>query len=462
MSPNQAAQERYNQAAMLHNKGLEIGTVDSALTYKFFASAAEADPTFKEAWYSTGNCNQELGLRAAAVACFRRAVELDPKDAKAWTNLGHCLYHMGRLDEAREALGMAISLEPEFGFPYVNLSLIDSLEGHLDRSLGYANKGFALEPEPVSEMALAFAHLYKRHWTSGLRHLEARFPYKLKHWEKFPYPRWQGEPFFDKVLYLPAEQGMGDALSFLRFVPLAAERGGQIFLQTQPELVRMAANMLAPYRNVLVGPLSAVLPPADYVLSITSLPVALALTDQEIERQPGLAVPYKPLGATSEWKVPNRRLHVGIVWAGAPDNGIDIWRSMKVTQFLELYRCPGIQLYSLQIGPRAMDLHETGCGPLIKDMAPYIRDTMDTAAAIRELDLVIAVETSIGHICGAIGADCWTLYAYNGGDWRHGRNPEQDGVLWYPNTRVFKQGRDAEWQPVLDRVIPALRERVGA
>ncbi len=460
-TPRNHAIAMHNHAVKMHEKGLAIGTADQATAYRLFSSSVDVDPTFKEGWYQLGNANGDLALGQAAIACFRRALEIDPNDAKALCNLGHRLYQQGRQDEAREVTLRAIDVEPTLPYAWSNLSLIQTACGQTEEAIASAEHAWSLEQDTVVELSLAFAYLYGRRWIKGLTHFESRFAYKIKTFLNMPYPRWHGEDFTGKTLYLTAEQGMGDALSYLRFVPLAAAFGGQVFLAVQPELVRMATLMLAGAAgasNVLVGPIHANLPPADYWCSLTSLPVALGMTDDEFEHMPGLTVPYNPIGATQQWKVPGRRLHVGIAWAGSPANEIDIFRSMRVTEFLELNRVPGIQLYGLQIGDHAGDIFAAGCQALIKDLSPFVRDVADTAAIVRDLDLIITVETSLGHIAGAVDAECWVLYSFNGGDYRIGR--DERGALWYPRHKIFRQGPDGTWQPVWNRVVDALKRRV--
>lgn len=453
------------QAISLYNQGVAIAATDQPMAYRMLSSAVVVDPTFHDGWYAVGNANADMGARPGAIAAHRRAVELNRQDAKAWTNLGHQLYMVGQLKEARFATERALKIDPKAAFAWCNLSLIESVEGELSASLDSAQKAFSLDQSPTVEVALAFALLFDKQWALGLKHYEARFAYKIEALTKFPYPQWQGEELtkFPNVesaatLFLTTDMGIGDTLSYLRFVPAAASRVSKVVLQVQPELMRLAVSMLRHLPNVSVGPLGQTFPDADYWCALTSLPVALHLTDDEIESAPNLKIPYAQLGATTPWKIPGRRFHVGIAWAGAPENGIDHWRSMKVEPFLDLYKVPGIQLYSLQVGPHAEDLHTAGCVSLIKDMAPFVRDVADTGAVMRDLDLVITVESAVGHIAGCHNVDCWVLYSYNGRDYRMGH--DEQGPLWYKRTRIFKQGPDAQWQPVMDRIVEALQERV--
>lgn len=448
--------ERRATAVQVYNQGVHANATDKQMAYKLISSSVDIDPTFATGWFQVGNMNAEYGLLAASIACYRRMLEIDDTDAKAWSNLGHRLYHTGEFDEAEEATRRALDLDPKLAFAWCNLSLIQSVKGYSDRAIVNARRAFELDPSPIIETALAFALLFSGHYAEGLKHFEARFPYKLGSFTQFPYPQWRGEDITDKTVLIQADQGLGDTLCYVRFVPFVAARAGRVIMLIQPELCRLFRAMLQMYPNIDIQPLPAPFPAADCWTSTVSLPVALGLTDKQIRDAQNLPMPA--FDTIPVWKAPDRKLHIAICWAGAAQNEIDRHRSMRVEQFLQLYQVPGIQLYSVQVGERAPELHAAGCAALIKDLSPHIRDVADTVSILREMDLVITVETSLGHIAGAMGAECWVLVARQGGDYRMGRT--NDVSLWNPKHTVWRQGVDATWRPVMDRVVSALTERV--
>jgi hypothetical protein len=165
-------------------------------------------------------------------------------------------------------------------------------------------------------------------------------------------------------------------------------------------------------------------------------------------------------GPPPAWKNPAAAIHVGIAYAGSPDNEIDKWRSIPVAEFLSLHRVPSVQLYSLQVGDRVADVHTIGAAGLIRDMSPWIKDARDTVSIMRELDLIVSVESFVAHLAGSIGKECWVPLSRNGGDWRCGRSG--DRPIWYDRTRLFRQGEDCRWEPVFEDIVQALGERVAA
>lgn len=447
------------------------------LAYRMWLSCVDIDPDFAPAWYMLGNANNDAGLKDAAIACWRRVVEIEPGHGRAWTNMGHQLFHSGRVKEALKVTQRAIETDPTPEYPVANMAMIESVLGNNAKSLRYAQQAAEMSRirrasegvsgiDPIVELQLAFSHFYAGNWIAGLQAFESRFPYKLAEYLDYPYARWDGaensDPVSGTILYVPAEQGMGDAISFIRFIPEAARRVGALQLVVHPELVRLFRAMLQDSPNVSVQPLPGTFPEADAWCPMTSLPLALGLTDEQFEAAPGLPMPGFQL--PTSWKAKGRGgrepLHVGIAWAGNPSNDIDRWRSMSLEPFLELARVPGVQLYALQFGPHQQDLWAIGAGALVRDLQPQVRDVADTVAIVKELDLVITIESALGHIAGAVGKECWIAYSMNGGDYRIGRNRQKP--IWYPNHRIFKQGDDATWPPVFERIVAAVRERVKA
>jgi hypothetical protein len=196
---------------------------------------------------------------------------------------------------------------------------------------------------------------------------------------------------------------------------------------------------------------------ADAWSTFVSLPFALGLTDDEIKQAPNIEMPRFPI--RNYWKVPDRKFHIGIAWAGSPMNDIDKHRNIPVHHFVELYRVPGIQLYSLQVDARKSDLNLWGFSPLIRDLSGYIRDVADTCSILESLDLVITVESALGHICSMADKECWVPYSWLGRDYRIGSN-EQAERLWTPKHRIFQQSDDMRWEPVFERIVEALKEKV--
>lgn len=427
--------------------------------YQLLTSACYADPTYWDAFYRNGNAATDLNRPEAAIACYRRALECQMTDADRGpllTNLAWKLHEFGRFEEAINLLHEAIRAAPGLVYPWVHLSSIHTAMGQTMTAVSCAQKAYEKAPaEAITEFALAFALLFDRQFAKGFKAFEARFEHRLPQFLHYPYPKWKGEK--GKTIFLVADQGLGDTLSFARFIPQVAERAGYIHACVQQELMRSFRYAFRQYDNINWLPQPCNFPAADAWTTFVSLPYALGLTDRQIREVPNYETMRENI--RSDWKVPDRKLHIGIAWAGSPQNDIDRHRCVPVTQFLELYRVPGIQLYSLQMDAKKFELFSSGCAPVIRDLSGYIRDITDTYNVLQHLDLVISIESALPHICSMIDKECWVPYSALGKDYRLG----VDGTdrLWTPHHRVFcQQMGEPNWNATFGRIIAALRERI--
>lgn len=473
---------RRNQAITFHNKAMEVIKTDQQLAWRLLCSAVTVDPDLATGWYMLGNACADLNQLPASCAAFRRALMLpdfpngDNGDmttdlrAKCLVNLSHRLQQMGETDEAyavnMETLAF-LEVNPKAdlegrAFAHTNLSQILSIMKRDDEALDEAMEGWKLSQEPIIELGLAFAYLFRGDYAEGLKHFRSRFGYRLPQFFSMPYDEWKdgpGKP--NKTLFVVSEQGAGDTLSFTRFIGPAQQHWGKILFQVHPEMYRLMTDSLKHWGKVEVMPLDQTqYPIADSWCSIMSLPTALGLTTQQIIDQPQGWYPKYDRRPNPEWKHKgDNLLHIGIAYGGSPMNGIDIWRSIPVQFFLECYRVPGVRLYSLQVGDRVADLHAAGTASLIRDLSPYIRDVSDTFAILDELDMVLSIESFLPHICGAVEKECWVPLSKRGGDFRVRRHG--DKAMWYPKHRLFRQGDDGTWDPVFEEIVKALRDACG-
>lgn len=456
-------------AIQFYNNGAAAASDRSAPEYlqhafQIFSSAMYADPTFATAAYQCGNNASDLGHHPAAIACWRRALECEMPDSgdagsdaarsKVLCNLGWRLESTGKTLEALDASMQAVELDPKLAFAWLNLSIIQGRLGLTEKSVQSARTAFELSPKDATvEMGLAFALLFNRNLAEGFKHFESRYAYRLRNFEKYPYPKWTGEP--DKTIFLVSDQGLGDTLSMARFIRMTCARAKYVHACVHPELLRLLQYALNDVPNLNLLPQPCNFPAADAWSTFVSLPFALGLTDAEIRNTP--QIEYKaPRTNAKQWKVPDRKLHIGIAWRGSGLNEINEHRSIPIQQFLELYKVPGIQLYSLQVDQNKHQLNDTGCAPVIKDLSLYIRDVSDTVSILQDLDMVITIESALGHIATLAGIETWVPYSWMGRDWRCGVDGSDQ--IW-SKYRVFPQASDIRWEPVFENIVRALHER---
>jgi hypothetical protein len=465
-------------ALAFHNHAVTIKAADPVMAYRSTVAAVTADPGCADAWLLLAIQARDMGNEPAAIAACKAGLRCTEGDGpgdlnvalrhKFLVNLGHSLMNDGRYDEAFRVTDEAIRLWERVGtealggtqgvaFAFTNLSLIQSHQGLQRGVVENARRGFELFPDVLTEMGLAFALLFDGRYAEGLKLFEARFPYRLQKFANMPYPRWDGGKV--GTLMIVPDQGLGDSLSFARFIPDAADIADRVIVMMPPELLVIMRGALASYANVEVVMHDAALPRADAWCPIMSLPVALGLSDDQIRRFDGLdaeAFAGGTVGSRLEFEPGT--FNIAIAWAGAPANEIDKHRSIPVTEFLPLLEVPRVRLWSVQVGPRAKEMHDACCAAMMVDLSPYIRDASDTAGILRRMDLVVTIESFVAHLAGALDLPCWVAASKRGRDWRIGTTGETP--LWYANTRIWRQGDDLSWKPVFAAMVEELRRVV--
>jgi tetratricopeptide (TPR) repeat protein/glycosyltransferase involved in cell wall biosynthesis len=420
----QAIQVRPNYADAHNNLGLVLYSQnkyqESADAYR---QAIALNPDHFQAHNHLGNALKELGQFTEAMEHYRQAVALKPDYAKAFNNWGNVYRDMGNLATAVEFYDRATAIDPSFAEAHWNKALTLLLGGDLER-------GFAE---------------YEWRWHVKLASFSSLRP--------FPGPRWDGTPLQGKTIFLHAEQGMGDIIQFVRYVPRVLELGGRVILECHPPLMQLFQGIpgiaqLLPYNSPP--------PPYDVQFPLMSLAHLLGISLDTIPSQ----VPY--LTAPSPDRVtlppPNAPsdLKVGLVWSGNPENTYNRTRAVPLEQLLSLTDLPNITFYSLQKELTNDDADRLHATPHVHDLSPLLQDFVDTAHLLNQLDVVISVDTAVTHLAGALGRPTWLLLPY-APDWRW--MLEREDSPWYPTVQIFRQPDHGMWEPVIETVRQALGDR---
>jgi hypothetical protein len=299
---------------------------------------------------------------------------------------------------------------------------------------------------------MAMLHLLRGDFARGWRGYEARHRHLDQPRRSFLQPQWRGEPLHGDRILIHAEQGLGDVLHLLRYIPMVQAAGGTVLLELPKSLHRLAAEL--PGIAELLSP-GDPLPSAAWHCPILSLPLAFQTTLETIPAPVSyLSVPAAARQAHSSRTWPSTGLRVALVWAGNPDNTVDIYRSLAGSLLAPLCTVPGIHLYSLQMGEKR---HPAGLDDAtaahITDLTATIEDMADTAALIEPLDLVIAVDTAVAHLAAALGKPVWLLLPL-APDWRWLLH--RSDSPWYPTMRLFRQPAFGDWTSVITSVRSAL------
>jgi hypothetical protein len=408
------------------------------------------EPTHGGALNNLGVALRRLERFAEAVACYRRALEIDPRNSQALSNLGNALKDLHRLDEAIATLRRADAVKPNDAGIVYNLGIALKDAGRLDEALAAYDRALALRPDdPDIPWDIALALLTKPNFAKGWPAYEARWGLKDNPPRPFPQPRWHGEELGGRRILLTSEQGFGDTLQFIRYVPLVKAKGGHVIVEARGPLMRLVRSVEGVDEVV---DRDARTPPAfDVHCPLLSLPMVFRTDLSSIPSTIPYLAPPPGLGAAFDaFLAPaGDRLKVGLVWSGSTTFKNNRNRATSLESFLPLLEVPGVAFVSLQKGPPLQELSTCGCRSLILDADPLLQDFADTAALIQRLDLVIMTDSAVAHLSGALGRPVWVLLCF-AADWRWLTRREDSP--WYPSMRLFRQRTAGRWDDVFVRV----------
>jgi tetratricopeptide (TPR) repeat protein len=437
------------------------GNLQDAITlYRQFLALV---PTDASIWSNLGVAHRILHEYDAAVGCYQRALELKPDDAGFLSNLGNALKDLDRMDEAVTAHARAAALSPDDYNTRHNYGIALRDAGRFDDSLREFAAAFRIDPNNANpRWDSAVSHLYKGDFANGWADYEWRW--KIGEVQKRPsrVPEWRGEACAGKTIYFYPEQGFGDTLLAVRFLPWVKAQGARVYLECKPPLRRLFASLIGvdalcdperppPADTDLIAPLMAL--PGLYGANLDNLPPVPVLNippaaQKRAERLMGL-----PLGGSQ-----GGRFRVGVVWSGSVTFKRNHKRSVGVDRFIPLSHIPGVQLYSLQKGPREGDFHTEGAASVMIDIGSKVEDFAETAACIQNLDLVIMTDSSVAHLCGSLGKPVWNLLNH-AAYWLY--LTRRDDTPWYSSMRLYRQPAAGDWDSVFRRVQTDLASLVA-
>ena len=415
-------------------------------------------PRRQEIYNLLGYALVNAGDYVGAVEVYRRALALKPDSPYTVCGLGYFFERQGDLASAAESYRRVIKLDPRLADAHLHLGITHFLQGDLGKARECFERVRELAPDNAEARTfLGHIHLLQGNFPLGWSEHEYRWstPHFLRDRRKLLQPRWQGEPLEGSRILLHAEQGLGDTLQFVRYVPLVQARGGNVVLEVQTRLHRLLARI--PGAGMVIRRGEA-FPEVDWQCPLLSLPWAFRTGLNSIPAQ----IPYvHPDAAQVEaWgqRLAGNLLRIGLVWGGSPTFPHEHWRSIPLEQLAPLTQLAGATFYSLQMGPQASQVKRLGSRVHLIDLQNDQEDLADAAAIVANLGLVISVDTSIAHLAGAMGKPVWILL-HKSPDWRWLLNREDSP--WYPTARLFRQSILGNWQDVVERVKRELRELVA-
>ena len=450
-------------------------------------SALQEDPGWVEGWLNLGLCWLRLKEASSAIRALEQGLQLDPARPRVRLSLADACVLAGNSVRAEAWCREECERFPDQISSWLALGLSQERRGEGEAEIAY-RRAYSLAPNDPStlwnlgrwlqenhrlEEAQAILHsgslqhpsvgrlqwqwtvncFLRGDWTTGLRQLDSRwlapdFP-RGPQWNSIPL--WaQGEAPRSPIFVEP-EQGFGDTLQFVRFVPPLVAQGHRVWLGVPKALEPLLTGGL-PVEQILTDPQKAL--GAGCRIPIMSLPARLGIQGDALDGAPYLSI---PCAIRSESRLSGaKRLRIGVVWRGNPEHRNDRRRSIPIGDLMPLFQLPDVEWVSLQLGALGVeDLAQLrGLGVSIRDGASGIRHFQDTAQEVLSTDLVVTVDTSIAHLAGALGHPVCTLLPYYP-DWRWALRG--DVTPWYRSMRLFRQTIQNSWESPVKRLCDFLR-----
>lgn len=481
-------------AESLHNVAIiQLRNGDFQAASENAKKAVTAAPAFAEAYNTLGYCQQQLGHIRDAVVFYQKAVELKPDYAEAYNHLGVLLTDQSNYIEAVTAFQKAIAIDPEYAELYNNMAIAkkglcafdEAIENYrkaaeIDPSFYQAFNNLANSLRDKGRPAEAIAN-YNRaveinpnyaeaYWNRCLAMLlsgDLAEGFRQYQWRREPSlgivtypntydkPRWDGRPINGKTLLVHYEQGFGDNIQFIRYLPKLKEIGATVLFEARKPMLDLLKDFPGIDRLIEARPDRGVTEDFDFFAALMDLP---AIFQTSLETIPS-DVPYlfadKEKSETWKQRIGAGSYNAGIVWAGKPTPKNVADRSCKLNNFAPLTKIEGVRLFSLQKGDAEKQIDQFNIE--IENVAGDLHTFADTAAAIENLDLVISIDTSVLHLAAAMGKPAWALLTATP-DWRWLLN--RTDSPWYPTIKLFRQKKHGDWKEVFEEVTLELKNKM--
>jgi len=376
---------------------------------------------FKELEYIAADFLEKEDFESAA-KCYRQLVVDDPYDARAYYNLAIILHDLSKFAESLACYEQAIKLG------YHNPARANLNTGMNYLKMGDFKRGFHyvdLKSDGAWRLGKNFAFNQE-----ALSHIDL----------------WEGQSLEDKTILIYCEQGFGDNIQFVRYIPQVRELGGRIIFSCYDQLYNIFKNSpILKGVDVMKGAsLNSV--ELDFKIPLLSLPRVLEATIDNIPHTDG----YLSKTHCKDWNLSDEGMNVALVWESS---GLDTRRSIPLETILPLCELPNVNMVSIQKGSAMFDYRRN---PDIKNFLPSlgerIRDFSDTADILSQVDLLISTDTAPIHMGGALGIPTWGLLHFSA-DWRWFREKNYpDTSPWYESVRIYRQKEPANWGEVVERV----------
>ena len=425
------------------------------------------DQTF-ETFLQRGKAFYFLDNHAASQEEYEKALALDPQSIDAQYSLAESLFLQDDFFHSQEILKYILHQHPTHLHVWSFLGRLYLANHQPDKAVICFQAFNSMVPDsPIMHYHLGTAYLYLGRFAEGFEKFEQRKKVELLDLDNLDVPNWQGESLEGKKLLIYSERGYGDILQFIRYARKAKELGATVYLYLH--LANLVPLLFACSYIDKIIPVDCPVPDCDYKIRLMSFPYVCKTTLESIPEQ----VPYLFVDEVlvQEWHEKlscDNNFKIGLCWEGAAWNPNPSLRhsarkrTIDLKSLAPLAKIPGVSFYSLQKMLFHQDVKTGSSQFIVHDFGPDFDEKhgrfIDTAAVMKNLDLIITIDTSVAHLAGGLGVSVWTLLPYES-EWRWLLN--RSDSPWYPNMRLFRQRKPNDWDSVVEEVCQALIEVLG-
>ena len=460
-------EKKYEDTKECYEKALKINSKNEktyfnlAMLYLTFKDLEKAKENFEEAislndrylnaYINLGIVNKKLYLLDEAVDCFERALDINPHEKDIYFNYANVLSKKGQYNIALMFFHKALDKnEKDTHKIYYSVGLIYQHKGFYERALKFFDKSLKYKPDYYDALfAKATVYLILGDFKNGWEYYSYRWDAtnELKRPE-YKVTWYNGQDLKGKNILVQQEQGFGDNIQFIRYVPKLVELGANVYLALKDELHELFSTI----PNIKIIGNNQNIENIDYFVSLLDLPKILyKYQDEFINKQSYLAYKEKKIFTPKH----KDKINIGFVWRGNPAHKGDEKRSIELLYFEELFKNKKYDFYSLQYDNNEELNNYSNKYSNVFDCKPYIKNFNDTANIVSKLDLVITIDSSMVHLCGALGIKTWLILGKNS-EWRWLLDKEDS--IWYKSVKIFRQNNSTNLINVFNKIIFELKE----
>ncbi|KAA1261509.1 Tetratricopeptide repeat protein [Rubripirellula obstinata] len=452
----------------------QAGNIDAAETV--YRDVIDQDPKNADAHVYLGIALFDRRHFQESADHYRTAIQLRHQFPIAWNNLGNSLRLLGQVEESDRCFEEALIQQPRYLSALKNRGSLWLWSGEIERGLHWYQQGLAIDPDNAElHRNLGVIELLRGNYSVGWREYRWRWKMPGLQRPKTHATHWAGQELIGKTFLLYPEQGLGDAIQFVRVAKQLKSLGAEVILQCSPKLIDLFSSTTTSLGVDRLVQDTGASPPTDYHASMIDVVDTLFSQTGKMCFGRDLFTDGAGYLCVSEalmeyWRLwfdgqqdAGRKLRIGINWQGNPEHHADVYRSAPLAVFEPLASLPNVQLFNLQFGHGSEQLDSCDFASKILRLPDDVDSQSaftDTVAIIAGLDHVVTTDTAIAHLAGAVGEVPVHLMLSQVPDWRW--LLDGDRTEWYPTTTLYRQQNFGRWDDVMARIVEQIEQRPRA